>query len=459
MKVLDGRNLFTKIRKGAKVLNLKKFGLFAGFMLLLLAVMTACGEVTPTATTQPTPAQTVPQTTAPAATVQATPTQAATTAAITSATTQAVTLATMPATSLATTSPAIERKSFTVNLEGFESKAELTYPTQGKAPFATVVMFPGAGFWDMDTTYMTATGARSANFKQTAEFLAEKGFAVVRFNKRGIKGFNDYDQSVFQKNTIKSYTEDGGRVLDALKQFEQINLKKIYLYGWSEGTIVAGNLALQHPEVAGLIIQAGPAEGYKTLFTYQQMEIGIPYATKFDSDKDGALSVDEIMSGFSKGAGNGLSSLAQYFFDATSSYAKPVLSKQTDKNGDGKLDIEKELKPAVQSMIDNFEMLAAASPDYMGFDKKMSTVPQALIKAQKPALILQGENDGFVSAKDAKNIAETVKAAGNNQLTLKLYPGLGHSLSKVASPGDDSFGSQELAPLQDLAGWLAIVSK
>lgn len=441
----------------------KNFGFLSILVSGLLVILAACGE-TPTPTLAPTTS---------AATTAAPTTQAATTVAPTTSvattvapTTQAVTTVAATTTSAPTTQDAttaanstIGRKQFTVNLDGFESKAELTYPAQAKAPFATIVLFPGAGFWDLDATYRSQTGGRSANFKQLAEFLAEKGFAVVRFNKRGIKAFNDYDQATFYKNTIKTYAEDGGRVLDALKNFEQVDQKKLYLYGWSEGTIVAANLALAHPEVAGLVMQAAPAAGYKTLFSYQQLEIGLPYVAQFDTDKDGALSLEEIMAGFAKGAGNGLASLNQYFFDVTSTLSKPVLSKQTDKNGDGKINLETELKPAIQAQIDNFEALAASSPDYLGFDKKMSTVPQALAKLQKPVLLLQGANDGFVAAQDAKIIAETVKAAGNQQVELKLYPGLGHSLSKVASPGDDTFGSQELVTLQDVAAWLTTVTK
>ena len=96
-------------------------------LLLLLLILTACGA-TNTATT--------PQ---------------LATALLTNSVTTTPQLVNTPTTSVTASiavSVSVEHKAFTVNFEGFESQAELTYPAQGKAPFLTVVMFAGAGFWD-----------------------------------------------------------------------------------------------------------------------------------------------------------------------------------------------------------------------------------------------------------------------------------------------------------------------
>lgn len=423
--------------------NGKYFWFVGIFLLVTLALgLGGCGDITapaiPTATILPV---------TPTAVVSITPIS------------QTTSPAASPSTPATTTSPAeatsvkLERKAFTVDLDGFSSKAELTYPAQGTGPFPTLVMFTGAGIWDLDGTYQGFNGQSSANFKLTAEYLSSRGFAVVRFNKRGVKGPGQIDQAVFAKNTIKSYIADGSKVIEATKQFTQVDQHKLILYGWSEGAIVASHLAAMYPELAGIVLQAAPAGGYKEAFTYQMLELGLPYATRFDQDKDGALTLDEIMAGFTSGAGNGFSVLGNFLFDSSSSPQKPVLSKTTDSDGNGKIDLEKELKPAIEAYLAGFDKMAAASPDYMGFDKTLGSVPQALSKFSHPVLLLQGQNDGLVKADNATSIAQTLRA-GNSNVSVKLYNGLGHSLSKVSEAAGDTFGPEDLAPLADLAEWL-----
>ena len=58
----------------------------------------------------------------------------------------------------------------------------LTIPAEGKGPFPGVLLIPGSGAVDMDETL-----AKDAKpFWRMTQYLSERGFAVLRYNKRGV---------------------------------------------------------------------------------------------------------------------------------------------------------------------------------------------------------------------------------------------------------------------------------
>src|SRR5215475_9576205 len=72
----------------------------------------------------------------------------------------------------------IKYKNFVVELgNGVKTNAQLTIPAIGKGPFPGVLLVPGAGPADMNYGGM---------FSQIAQYLSERGFAVLRYDKRGI---------------------------------------------------------------------------------------------------------------------------------------------------------------------------------------------------------------------------------------------------------------------------------
>ena len=84
----------------------------------------------------------------------------------------------------------ISRRDLVIDLGGgLTTDAKLTYPAVGKGPFPGVLLIPGGGTPDMDEympPYATETGEPARPFLQMAEYLSERGFAVLRYNKRGV---------------------------------------------------------------------------------------------------------------------------------------------------------------------------------------------------------------------------------------------------------------------------------
>src|ERR671914_208174 len=72
---------------------------------------------------------------------------------------------------------------------GLQTKGELTIPAVENGPFPAVLLIHGSGATDRDEylpPMVTGTGNESRPFWQIAEYLSERGFVVLRYDKRGI---------------------------------------------------------------------------------------------------------------------------------------------------------------------------------------------------------------------------------------------------------------------------------
>lgn len=94
----------------------------------------------------------------------------------------------------------IAREALTIDFGDFQSKAELTFPANGKGPFPTVILIPGSGPEDMNASVYAYSEASlqhpvllSHIFRDIAEYLSARGVAVLRYNKHYVSGsFADY---------------------------------------------------------------------------------------------------------------------------------------------------------------------------------------------------------------------------------------------------------------------------
>jgi len=101
--------------------------------------------------------------------------------------------------------------------EGLETRAQLTLPITGVGPFPGVLLIQGSGPIDMNEYLppeVTGSDEPSRPFLQIAEYLSSRGFAVLRFNKRGI-GPNGtiLDASVVSNATYQNYKGDAEKAL------------------------------------------------------------------------------------------------------------------------------------------------------------------------------------------------------------------------------------------------------
>ena len=68
--------------------------------------------------------------------------------------------------------------------DGVKTEAQLTLPAVGNGPFPGVLLIPGSGTIDMNGSSSSETSSKP--FWEISEYLSERGFAVLRYDKRGI---------------------------------------------------------------------------------------------------------------------------------------------------------------------------------------------------------------------------------------------------------------------------------
>jgi hypothetical protein len=107
---------------------------------------------------------------------------------------------------------AIKYRNLVIDLgNGVKTNAQLAYPAIGKGQFPGVLLIPGTGAVDMNSTL--ANNARP--FWQIANYLSERGFAVLRYDKRGV-GVNHtiLDTNVWGNVTVNDLIHDADKALN-----------------------------------------------------------------------------------------------------------------------------------------------------------------------------------------------------------------------------------------------------
>jgi pimeloyl-ACP methyl ester carboxylesterase len=138
----------------------------------------------------------------------------------------------------------------------------LTLPKTG-GPFPAVVLIAGSGPNDRDESM-----ANHKPFLVLADFLTQKGIAVLRYDKRGI----GKSTGVLENATTIDLAGDAAAAVTFLQGRKEIDSSKIGLLGHSEGGIIAPYLATHIKNISWLILLAAPATtGQDTLLKQSEL--------------------------------------------------------------------------------------------------------------------------------------------------------------------------------------------
>ncbi len=143
----------------------------------------------------------------------------------------------------------------------------LTLP-RGAGPFPVVVLVHGSGAHDRDETI-----AANRPFRDMAHGLAERGIAVLRYEKRTHRypRLLSDDQLTIDRET----THDALLAIARLRQTRMIDHRRIFVLGHSQGGMLAPRIAGRAPDVAGVILLAAPARPLLDLLIEQQRRVGL----------------------------------------------------------------------------------------------------------------------------------------------------------------------------------------
>jgi uncharacterized protein len=135
----------------------------------------------------------------------------------------------------------------------------LTLP-KGKGPFPVVVLVHGSGPHDRDES---VGGAKP--FKDLAEGLATRGIAVLRYVKRT----KQYPVPEAAPTMTAETVEDALRASALMRNQAEIDPKRIYVLGHSQGGYMMPRIMARDRTLAGAIVMAGNARPLEELFVEQ----------------------------------------------------------------------------------------------------------------------------------------------------------------------------------------------
>ncbi len=145
---------------------------------------------------------------------------------------------------------------------GFSLAGTLTTPTGlGKLRLAAVVLVSGSGSVDRDEVV-----AGVPIFAQIARGLADQGFLVLRYDKRGVGQSGGRNE----RATLQDYADDLITAVRWLAKRPDVDSPRIAVAGHSEGGAVAMLAASNEKRIASLILIAAPGTPGSDLILEQQ---------------------------------------------------------------------------------------------------------------------------------------------------------------------------------------------
>jgi uncharacterized protein len=303
--------------------------------------------------------------------------------------------------------------------DGVTLGATLTIP-KGSARPNVVVLIAGSG---PQTRHVAMFGHHM--FDVLADYLARRGVAVLRYDKRGVaKSTGDY-----HGHTLPNLEDDAYAAVQALAARKQFG--RIGLVGHSEGSMIAAAVAARHPEAVDFIVSMGGAgmSGFD-LMLLQDRQWAMSYGAKPDE-------VERVM-------------------PYVRSYYETVLATQ---NGEPRIAALKalysKLAPTEQGLIAKYRMNEgtlspemAAQPFLLVSLKQDARADWSMVRC--PVLVLHGLLDHQVPAdENVAGIVNALKTAGNVHVESAVLTSLNHGFqtAKTGKPEESANIAETMAPI------------
>ena len=268
----------------------------------------------------------------------------------------------------------VKYRNLTLDLgNGVTTNAQLSYPAIGKGPFPAVLLVPGAGPADMNYT----AGENAKLFWQIGQFLSERGFVVLKYDKRGIGENNTIiNNNLWGNMTYNDLKQDAQKAVDVLMQQPEVDITKLSLIGHSEGGEIVTRLATDNSTTKydNIVLMAPRIENPKDQAYYGFVEFPLEYAKiVLDKNHNGSFSLQEALQDQlfqSMVGGNASLILTPTITDDTST---KLLKSISNPNKDRNINIVTELKPLLEKKFEKaFEgskcenPMAGPCPTYLG---------------------------------------------------------------------------------------------
>jgi uncharacterized protein len=293
----------------------------------------------------------------------------------------------------------------------------------GEGPFPAVLLISGTGH---NTRDEDVSGHKV--FLVLADALNRNGFAVLRYDKRGVGGSSgNYDTA-----TTADFVSDAEAAITWLKAQPHIDASRIGVLGHSEGGIIAPAVAAADKSVAFVVMIAGPCIRGDKLFVLQSAMTAKTYGAPDDYIAKRKAFDRELYSAIVSAP-----SESAALDRAKAIVAQGVADKIVDAN-------EAETLPKDDTTIWERYFLA--------YDPAPT-----LARLTVPVLVLNGSLDVQVPAKE--NLAAAREALRNNSNAAVIeLPGKNHLLqdARTGAPGEYNDIEETMSPtaLKTIIDWL-----
>jgi hypothetical protein len=296
----------------------------------------------------------------------------------------------------------------------------LTLP-KTPGPHAAVVLVSGSGPNGRDEL---VAGHRI--FLVLSDYLTRRGFAVLRYDKRGVgKSTGNYDTA-----TTADFASDAEAGVAWLKTRSEVDPHKIGLVGHSEGGTIAPMAAVADPAVAFIVMMAGSGVPGDQIIVEQGRLIAM-------ADGESKEKADED-------AEKERETLAAVETEKSPAALKRLLGVKLAAEGAPDAQIDAQVKTLTSPWIRFF----------LTYDPAVS-----LRKLTIPVLALNGSLDLQVPpAQNLPPIRKALAEAGNQHAEVDELPGLNHLFqsAKTGSPAEYGQIEETISPvaLDKIANWI-----
>jgi pimeloyl-ACP methyl ester carboxylesterase len=343
----------------------------------------------------------------------------------------------------------VKHRNLVIDLgNGVKTNAQLTLPAVGNGPFPGVLLVAGSGVVDMNETL----SPDSKPFWQIAQYLSERGFAVLRYDKRGV-GANSQiiDTNIWGNLTFDDLKNDAEIALGILTQQPEVDPTKITLIGHSEGTIITPRIVIDQENktnattIKNIVLMGSAATTIADLAHYQKVGIVLEYMHQvLDKNGTGSISVEEA----SQDPLVGRFIVANFGNDTTTEFididrqVKPLLEKE----------LEEFTKADVNTRCDNPEGCPIWFNSAVNLEPNLSVIGN--LSKSTSILMLNGENDPLTPVQQSFLLEQRLTEVDHPDHILITYPSLGHTFA-ISPQWSTGLGSIEQYVLSDLYSWLS----
>jgi pimeloyl-ACP methyl ester carboxylesterase len=307
----------------------------------------------------------------------------------------------------------------------------LTIP-DGAGPFPAIILISGSGAQDRDETVF---GHKP--FLVLADYLARWGAAVLRCDDRGAGESGGEHLAA----TTAVRAADVGWMIDDLLARKEIDRKRIFLLGHSEGSVIAGLAASRKPLAAGIILLGAPG-----LSIEENLYLQNTLLRKAEGASDAAIAQANILQ-------RRIFSVVKEVTDDEEARAKLrgiYSSNMYERLTDGQ---KKSIDERIATLL---------TPYFRDIIKSEPSIP--LSKVTCPVLVIIGEKDLQCPPKDnIPALEKALRAGGNQKFRVIEMDGLNHLLQRSTSGSMSEYASIEetISPqaLTAISDWLLSIKQ